>query len=159
VADHEKTESILKQSARGLESFDKWQKNLDGLTEAIRKDADTRIRLNNHLKEFITKIEIFGKGHEDNHTRATEILWESAPEIAKAPCFPKFSEYLWGRLVSSEGRFFRIHFKLPAGREVPKWVKLGIEVAQRRALPIELKSEAKNAGMSGRRWSTLRRVL
>jgi DNA invertase Pin-like site-specific DNA recombinase len=115
-AEQDKAEAELQRLERGHSSFEKWQKGLIGLKEAIRKDAETRIRLNTHLKEFIEKIEIFPKGHEDEVELAVDLVWEGVPEIARAPHFKSFRKYLTQRLLSADGRFFRVHFKGGAAR-------------------------------------------
>lgn len=104
-------EASLVQTEKGRDTFDRWQKGLDGLKNAIAKDADTRRRLNNHLKEFISKVEVFVRGHEDDVDRAEDFL-QSMPELVRSPAFKSFRKYVSHRLRSEDGRFFRIHFRM-----------------------------------------------
>jgi DNA invertase Pin-like site-specific DNA recombinase len=110
-AERASKEAILKELGRGEQSFDKWQKGLTGLKEAVAKDADSRIRLKAHLKELVSKIDVFGHGHEDTVEHAEAIVEEYIPELAKAPTFKSFRKYLRHRLLSTDGRFYQMHLK------------------------------------------------
>lgn len=107
------------QLQHGAESFAKWQKDLVGLHAAIKKDADTRIRLNSHLRDFIERIEIFSKGHEDSVEHVEALVDEyfeaitraDFQAIMRAESYKSFRKYARQRLLSNEGRMFRVHYK------------------------------------------------
>lgn len=109
-ADRAKKESQLKELEKGFKSFTAWRKNLEGLKGAIRKDAETRIRLNSHLKEFIAKVEVFAKGHESSVEHAEALIEEYLSELESSPSYPDFRRHLRRRLLSQDGRFFKLGF-------------------------------------------------
>jgi DNA invertase Pin-like site-specific DNA recombinase len=104
-------EDALRELERAGQSFEKWQANLAGMKKSIAKDVDSRIRLKTHLKEFITKVEVFGKGHEDNIEHAEDLIWEHMPELAKAASYSAFRRYLRQRFLSPDGRFYTLYVK------------------------------------------------
>lgn len=110
-AQRAKQESSLHELERAGKSFEKWQKDLNGLKSAIAKDADTRIRLRTHLKEFIARVEVFPHGCEDDVEHAIELIHEHLPAMARAESFPQFKKYLRKRLLSAEGRCFRLFLR------------------------------------------------
>ena len=80
-----------------------------GLKSTIAKDADARLRLNNHPKEFISKIEVFVRGHDDERT---EDFIDENLALVRSPTYNSFRKYVSQRLPSEDGRFFRIHFRM-----------------------------------------------
>jgi hypothetical protein len=105
-------ESELRDLNRGQQSFERWQVNLDGLKKAISKDVETRIRLKAHLKEFVNRVDVFAKGHEDNVEHAEELVEEYMPELKREESYPAFRSYQRKRLLSPDGRFYRLHLKI-----------------------------------------------
>jgi DNA invertase Pin-like site-specific DNA recombinase len=123
--DRSAAEKALRELERVKNTFEEWQRNLDGLKKAIRTDKNCRVALNSHLKEFISRIDIFGNGHEVNVEKVTAIIAYSMPEMERAKSYPAFRRYLEKRLVSPDGRFFRLHLRLPVrSPEKPKEFKL-----------------------------------
>ncbi len=107
-AEKKKKEADLDNLKRGAQDFAKWQHDLDGLKNAIAKDVDTRLRLRAHLKEFIDKVDIFPKGHEDSVEHADAIIDEmDLPQ----PVSRKFRSYVSRQLLSREGRFYGLHLR------------------------------------------------
>jgi DNA invertase Pin-like site-specific DNA recombinase len=108
-AERAKAETLMRELQRGAESFTQWQRDLIGLKDAMKKDDATRIRLNVHLREFIERVEIFSKGHEDTIDHVEELVEQY--KIADAKAYKSFRKYIRQRLLSKEGRLFRIHYK------------------------------------------------
>lgn len=102
-------EAELHNLERVGQSFEEWQKNLTGLKEALAKDVDTRIRLKAHLKEFIERVDIFGTGDEEMVEHAEALIGEAAPEMERAKSYAAFMRYVRARLLSPEGRFFKLY--------------------------------------------------
>ena len=111
TAEQAKKETALRELERGAQDFAAWQKNLAGMKKAISVDIESRIRLKAHLKEFISKVEVFAKGHEDNVQHALALVEEFLPGVEQAESFPLFKRYLRQRLLSPEGRFFKLFLK------------------------------------------------
>jgi hypothetical protein len=112
-------EASLHQLEQGLASFQAWEKNLAGLKKAILKDVDSRIKLNAHLKEFVGRIEVFAQGAQEMVEHAEEFIYDNdVPALTKSPAWKTFKKYLSQRLLSSAGRFLKLHFitaKRPGG--------------------------------------------
>jgi hypothetical protein len=105
------------------------------------------MRLNAHLREIITRIEIFAVGHAaladedaDPKTRDGEdfaeyvdaIAGEVAPELIGSPVFHAFLRDVTKRRMSKEGRFYRVHFKTGAVRDFvpPGSIATGVALAE-----------------------------
>lgn len=104
-------ETTLTELERGEKSFTKWMSDLTGLKKAITDDADIRIRLKTHLKEIISKIDVFANGHEESVEDIEATIEEHLPELERSKSYGAFSHYLEKRLLSREGRVFRLHLR------------------------------------------------
>ncbi len=127
----------LKDAEKGMESFAQWKQGLSSLLKALKTDdADIRLRLRSHFREFIAKIEVFSVGHPDEYDPdsaptpkkigpPTIRRWarRDGDDIAdylravmdKPPeGFGEFVQYVVKRRMSKEGRFLRVHFKTGA---------------------------------------------
>lgn len=122
-------QDVLRRLEQGAQVFQEWQKNIEGLKQAILKDVDSRIKLNTHLKELITKVEVFAKGHADTIETIEETIEESMPNLAQAESYNSFRKYISQRVLSKEGRFWRLYFKhwrTPTKREQEKGFSIRI---------------------------------
>lgn len=140
--------ATLQTEQQSQESFQNWQNSINELLTAIapREAVEARLRLTSHLKDLISKIEIFAHGFQtqfdaDLHTRSehiehSEALAEQVSELvidgdrafALSREFRDFLADLTVRRMSSEGRFYRVHFKsgryldlVPAGSLASGW--------------------------------------
>ena len=117
----------LADAERGMESLEKWKQDLGSLLEALTADdADLRLRLRSHLRDLITKIEVFAVGHSTEHDeqsapnssswretvdgeRIADFLYSVVDHVTGE--FHEFVEHVVDRRLSKEGRFLRVHFK------------------------------------------------
>jgi hypothetical protein len=106
----------LHEAEKGEQTLVQWQKGLEGLKKAIGRDVDTRVRLSAHLKDFIDRVEVFAKGHEDNLDHVLGILGEVAPELERAENYRHFVRYARSRILSADGRFYRLHLRSAVAR-------------------------------------------
>lgn len=103
-------------------SFRDWKQDLDSLMTALKSgDSELRLRIRAHLRELITKIEVFAVGHPhewDSETRTGDDIVETIealadeyfPSEANTKRFRAFTSFVLGRRMSKEGRFLRIRF-------------------------------------------------
>lgn len=104
-------EKELRTLEQGKKSFENWRTGLAGLMEAIGEDMDARIRLNAHLKDFIEQVDIFAKGHAEDVDHVEELIADEIPELAASPALAGFKEYVAKRILSPEGRCYRVRFR------------------------------------------------
>ena len=123
-------EGELRNAEQGLQSFKQWKTNLESLKRALAKkdDAELRIRLNSHLKEFIDKIEVFSDGYpfaskedDDGGDTFADYLRDVFTDNNFEPAtntkqFKAFLRHVMQRRLSKAARFLQVHFK--SGRKV-----------------------------------------
>ncbi len=121
--------NALVQSEKDRSSFLNWRRDLEGLMAAIgpKTAVEARIRLQSHLREFISKIEIFSEGFErrfdpdaldavaalktsDDFVEAVGDLNESGSRPIPRKKLARFLEAIVKRRMSKEGRFYRVYF-------------------------------------------------
>ncbi|MHC1769010.1 MAG: recombinase family protein [Verrucomicrobiia bacterium] len=140
TADMARQEAGLRELERSSVDFAKWQKDLAELKKAITEGADNRIRLKAHLQEFIDRIEVFAKGHEDTVDHCLALVEEYMPELEQSASYSAFIRYLRQRCVSSEGRFYRLHLK--RSRPVmPGYKGIALAPADSMAYRMEMKGK------------------
>jgi hypothetical protein len=114
----------LSQAEHGLKTFTKWKRDLASLKQALtnQDDVDLRIRLNNHLRSFIEKVEVFTVGFTkecgeegDDGDDFGEVIDglvddEGRRSIGKKQ-LREFARYVLQRRMTKQGRFVRVHFK------------------------------------------------
>ncbi len=126
-ANDEKELQIQEQNGKSLI---KWKKDLTLLQKEISKNnnAELRLRLRMHLREFIEKIEIFADGPKPSDCNINFIQLQPLLDKIKTKMKPvdrklytAFCRYAKKRIVSSPktGRFLRIFFKSKS--EVTFW--------------------------------------
>lgn len=112
----------LQAAEASRDSFRDWKHDLDSLMAALKRGgSELRLRMREHLRELIAKIEVFSKGHAhpwDAETRSGDDIVETLealgdeyfPGEASTKRFRAFAGYVLRRRMSKEGRFLRIHF-------------------------------------------------
>lgn len=120
---HAQDEAELLRVEQGLESFTAWKQNLDTLRLAISADnPEVRQRLQAHLRDIISSIEIFAEGHQHEHDSEAggEDFYEKVMggldnreyrAASRDKKFQAFLRYVESRRMSKEGRFLRVQFK------------------------------------------------
>jgi len=107
-----------------------------------------------HLKEFITKIEIFGRGSEDAVEHAEALIGEYMPELMRKKAYLTFRRFLRKRLLSLEGRLYVLHPRTVRRESLPeKTTRKGQTYAPRRLGDTGIRIVPKGslaAGVSGR---------
>ena len=59
----EKAQTSLQKTQQSSQSFNRWKKNLKSLFQALESgDVEIRLKMQAHLKEFINRIDVYGKG-------------------------------------------------------------------------------------------------
>jgi hypothetical protein len=121
-------EEALRNAERDSDSFTRWQNDLASIRAALSEDnLEVRQRMQAHLKELISKIEVFSVGWKKRFNPLTDgpdtqdmetiaegafSIWEEAnPGQRPTPEFAEFVEDLVRRRMSREGRFVRVWFK------------------------------------------------
>jgi hypothetical protein len=118
----------LQNAERDSESLARWKEDLQGIRAALAAgDAEVRLRMRAHLRELISKIEVFSVGWKKRFNSVTDgpdtqdvetiaegafNVWDEAnPGERPPPEFAEFVEDLVHRRMSREGRFLRVTFK------------------------------------------------
>lgn len=132
-AQKDAAEKELAEAEAGTQNFRKWKAGLKELREAIAGgEPEIRLRLRNHLRELIAKVEVFAVGFEREYNpdcplpagslktptlgvedfaeEVDAMLQEYAPEFARGRKYHAFLRELTKRRMSKEGRFYRVHF-------------------------------------------------
>ncbi len=108
------TQQRLSEAEHNHQSFSKWQRDLTTMTKKIEGNPELRQPLNNHLKQFIERIDIYPIGDTENnrHEGYLEAIEDEVdfPEVERKK-FYKFSNELLQRANTKEGRFVRLVFK------------------------------------------------
>jgi hypothetical protein len=119
----------LQNAERDANSVQQWQSGLLALKEALSNgDKEIRPRLNDHLREFIDRIEVFAKGlpaqfdGDDFSDYFCEILTEHThgplPRLGKRQRdeHSKFVRWVRAQQRTKAGRFLRVHWKMSDAR-------------------------------------------
>lgn len=146
----------LREAETGMQSLTKWTHDLGSLWAALKADdVDLRLRLRNHLRDFIKQIEVFAVGHrKEQSTEADErprkrgetvdrdgddigetfyaLVEETDPKLARSKLFRSFVAQVEDRRQTKEGRFVRVHFKGGARVDLvpPGSLASGVELAK-----------------------------
>ena len=140
-----------------------WKKDLNVLRRSIapQKAIELRLRLRSHLFDFISKIEVFGRGFEkrydpaeidpplvaakvDTYAEYVEAVVEEYDlNVSSKRDFRIFLDEIMKRRMSKNGRFYRIHFRTSTGSSVDV-VPMG-----------SLASGFKLLDREGERWSSI----
>lgn len=120
---------LLREAESGTEALTMWQSDLEALRKALTdEDYELRMKVHGHLKEFISKVEVFAEGHQkpysvvhecgnrvqegdDFLTVQIDLASEFAPKLLKNKEYMSFLEEIAARRRTEEGRFYRVHFK------------------------------------------------
>ena len=128
------------------QSFKKWQKDIESLFKALKSgDVDIRLKMQAHLKEFIERIDVYGKGGEDTIDNIDEIIGECgmASDWGKVNrvAYKNFMRYIREQCLSSKGRFYQIHLKNFTARTKERVMKNGKRIVlgrSSRIVPIQV---------------------
>lgn len=113
----------LRQAEVDLTALQNWQAGLSELRSAMQGDApEIRLRLRQHLKEFILRIDCYVSGHAmlyDPATRDGESIAEYIDDVLAETRqdesqYTDFKTHTTARRMSRQGRFIRVHFKSKA---------------------------------------------
>lgn len=90
--EHETAGRDLARAERSAKSFTKWRSGLADLKQALAAgDVETRLRLRAHLREFITKVEVFAVGYKRRYDAATDK--RARPPIGKVKDAAAFAQW------------------------------------------------------------------
>jgi DNA invertase Pin-like site-specific DNA recombinase len=99
------------QSARKIHA--KWKQDFIALVKKLESgDADFRLRMREHLRGLIDKIEVFSHGCERNANATIEEIIGLEQELGVEPP-DGFHSWVRDKLTSPEGRFLRVYFRRP----------------------------------------------
>lgn len=112
----------LARAEQTVQSFERWQADLDTLTKALgnKEDVELRMKVQSHLRQLIEKIEIWTDGYAElfdwaNSTEPSKI--ETRYETIEAEMYnvmdepdPGFINYVVKERMSRRGRFVRVFF-------------------------------------------------
>lgn len=109
------TERELDSSEADRRTYSEWQTGLKELREQLAVgDPMLRSRMRNHLRSFITRIEVYTKGHiaeYDVDTKDGDDLRDyMAAAVPDADVPQGFVEYALAQRMSSRGRFVRVWY-------------------------------------------------
>lgn len=103
-------EAALHKLETSTSSFQKWRDDLDALRDAIANGGpETRLRLRAHLREFITRVEVFAAGTTEPAEPPTSWMGVE-PIVARTKAFVKKLRELEAWDQYKQGRFYRVHF-------------------------------------------------
>jgi len=109
------TERELESTEADRRTYREWQSDLQELREGLASGApELRSRLRSHLRSFITRIEVFTKGHVgeyDVDTRDGDLLRTYIEDFEPEWDVPKkFMKYALEQRMSPRGRFVRVWY-------------------------------------------------
>ncbi len=142
----ENDQTALRKTEHSSQSFKKWQKDIESLFKALKSgDVDIRLKMQAHLKEFIERIDVYGKGGEDTIDNIDEIIGECgmASDWGKVNrgAYKNFMRYIREQCLSSKGRFYQIHLKNFTARTKERVMKNGKRIVlgrSSRIVPIQV---------------------
>ena len=110
----EKAQTSLQKTQQSSQSFNRWQKNLESLFQALESgDVEIRLKMQAHLKEFINRIDVYGKGGEDTIDHICEIIFEcgTGNKLSK-----NFMRYIRKQCLSAKDAFIKYTLKIYLSR-------------------------------------------
>ncbi len=108
----ENDQTALRQAEQSSQSLKNWLKDLESLFKALKNgDVEIRLKMQAHLKEFINRIDVYGKGSGDTIDHIYAIIDDSTPVMSNKTIDEGFIRYACKECLSDRGRFYRVYLK------------------------------------------------